>query len=180
MPLSPPAQREHIHTRDIDVRGYRREDGLWDVEAHLRDTKTYGFANRERGEIVAGEPIHDMWLRVTVDDRLLIHEVEAATEASPFGVCGEIAPAYAELKGLTIGPGWLREARRRAGGVHGCTHLFELLGPIATVCYQTLVRSTTQKERDPKKQPRHLDTCHALRTDGEVVREHFAEFYTGG
>lgn len=41
MPLSPPEPREHIHSRDIILRGYRREDGLWDIEAHLTDTKTY-------------------------------------------------------------------------------------------------------------------------------------------
>ena len=179
MPLSPPKPRDHIHSRDIELRGYRRADGLWDIEAHMRDTKTYDFPNRQRGEIRAGEPIHDMWLRVTIDQRLLIHEVEAATDAGPFGICGDITPAYGKLKGMTIGPGWQREAKKRAGGVHGCTHLFELLGPIATVAIQTLVRSANPTERDPKKQPRHLGTCHALDLDSPVVKEHYPEFYTG-
>lgn len=179
MPLSPPKPREHMHTREIEVRGYRREDGLWDIEAHMRDTKSYSFPNKARGEIKAGEPIHDMWLRVTIDDQHLIHETEASTEAGPFSICGDITPAFAQLKGLTIGPGWTREVRQRFGGVHGCTHLVELLGPIATVSFQTLVRSTTQKARDPARSPRHLDTCHALRTDGPVVKDHYPEFYTG-
>ena len=43
MPLSPPAPREPIHTRAIDLRGYRREDGLWDIEGHLTDVKCYDF-----------------------------------------------------------------------------------------------------------------------------------------
>lgn len=177
MPLSPPQPREHLHTRDIDLKGYRREDGLWDIEAHLTDTKTYGFPNRDRGTIEAGEAIHDMWLRVTVDGGLTIRAVEAATDSSPFEVCGAITPAFEKLEGLTIGPGWQREARRLVGGVHGCTHLFELLGPIATIAFQTMVRSSTPGEK--KKKPRHLDTCHALSTDGPVVKAHYPEFYTG-
>ncbi len=177
MPLSPPHAREHLHTRNIELKGYRREDGLWDIEAHLTDTKTYSFPNRERGTIEAGEPIHGMWLRVTVDDGMTIRAVEASTDFSPFGICGDITPAFEKLVGLTIGPGWQRAAKQKVGGVHGCTHLFELLGPIATVAFQTKVRSTTQ--RDPAKKPRHLDSCHALRTDGPIVEEHFPEFFSG-
>lgn len=179
MPLSPPEPREHIHSRDIEVKGYRRADGLWDIEAHMRDTKTYGFPNRDRGEIKAGEPVHDMWLRVTVDDGYTIREIEAATDSSPFSTCGEITPAFRKLIGLTLGPGWRREARQRIGGIHGCTHLYELLGPVATVAYQTLVKSTTPRRPDPSRPPRHLDTCHALDRRGPIVRDHYPEFYTG-
>ena len=69
MPLSPPPERELLHSRDIVLRGYRRADGLYDIEAQLTDTKSYGSANRDRGYIHAGEPIHGMWLRLTVDER---------------------------------------------------------------------------------------------------------------
>ena len=177
MPLSPPEPREHIHSRDISLRGYRREDGMWEIEARMTDTKTYSFPNRERGTIEAGEPIHDMWIRLTVDDGLIIHGAEASTDYSPFGICGSVTPDFKKLVGLTIGPGWTREARQRIGGVHGCTHLFELLGPMATVAYQTRVKKTNQRE--PGKKPGHLDTCHALVTDGPVVKANYPEFYTG-
>ncbi len=86
MPLSPPAPREHMHTRHIECRGYRREDGLWDIEGHITDVKTYSFKNQWRGEIASGEPVPEMWLRLTVDDELLIHAAEAATDAGPFQV----------------------------------------------------------------------------------------------
>ena len=71
MPLSRPAPRKHIHTREIRCRGYHRKDGLWDIEAFLVDTKTYGFDNVDRGRIDAGEPIHGMWIRLTVDEDLV-------------------------------------------------------------------------------------------------------------
>ena len=56
MALSPNAAREHLHTRALEFQGYRRDDGLFDIEAHLTDVKSYGFKNEHRGEIKAGEP----------------------------------------------------------------------------------------------------------------------------
>ena len=56
MPLSPPEDREPIHHRRIDCRGYRRKDGLWDIEGHLTDVKSDPFPNTFRGEIKPGEP----------------------------------------------------------------------------------------------------------------------------
>ena len=49
MPLSPPEARERLHTRSIEINGYRRSDGLYDIEAHLTDTKTFGQSNYDRG-----------------------------------------------------------------------------------------------------------------------------------
>jgi hypothetical protein len=105
MSLSPPATREPIHHRRIDCRGYRRADGLWDIEGHLIDTKSYPFPNSFRGGIAPGEPIHDMWLRLTLDDNLTVIKAEAAMVAGPFAICPAITPAFAKLEGLTIGPG---------------------------------------------------------------------------
>ena len=68
MPLSPPAERQHIHTRRVTCQGFRRADGLWDIEGHITDVKTYPFANDYRGTIEPGDPIHDMWIRLTLDD----------------------------------------------------------------------------------------------------------------
>jgi len=123
MPLSPPQPREHIHTRDITCTGYRREDGLWDIEGHLTDTKTYAFSNAERGDVPPGVPVHEMWIRLTVTDRLEIKEVEAATDYSPYILCRDVTPNFQRLVGLRIGPGlraaptswncWPRSPQRR-------------------------------------------------------------------
>jgi hypothetical protein len=183
MPLShPAAPRQHIHTRRVEARGYRREDGLWDIEGHLVDTKTYSFDSTERGEVQAGEAVHDMWLRLTVDDDLLIHAVEAVTDSSPYGVCPAVTPNFQRLVGVRIGPGFRREVKQRLGGTEGCTHLVELLGPLATTAYQTIMplkMSEPRPEGAVRPRPRILDTCHALASDGEVVRIQWPEFYTG-
>ncbi len=51
MPLSDPAPRQLLHLRDIELRGFQRDDGLFDIEARLTDTKSYAFANIDRGEV---------------------------------------------------------------------------------------------------------------------------------
>jgi hypothetical protein len=185
MPLSPPAAREHLHTRRIECRGFRRSDGLWDIEGHITDTKTYPIANAFRGEIAPGEAIHDMWIRLTLDDDLVVRAVEAVTDAGPYRPCPAITPAFAKLKGLRIAPGWNKRVKELLGGVQGCTHLVELLGPVATVAFQTIFPVRERERRRagdaPGKpgRPPHLNTCHALRTDGEVVKQHYPDHYTG-
>ena len=183
MPLSKPAvPRKHLHLRKVECRGYLRDDGLWDIEGHIVDTKTYPFHNRHRGEVGAGEPVHDMWLRLTIDDSMRIHEVEAITDHGPFRTCPAITENFKRLEGLTIGPGFRRAVRERVGGVQGCTHLVELVGPVATTAFQTVTarsRYKPQDEPDERKRPVFLDTCHALVSDGPVVKEHWPEFYTG-
>ncbi|HAI33059.1 MAG TPA: hypothetical protein DCM48_26695, partial [Thalassospira sp.] len=111
MPLSRPAEREHIHTRTVTCQGFRRKDGLWDIEGHITDVKTYGFSNHDRGEIPAGEPVHGMWIRVTIGDDLVIREVEAVTDYAPFSACDAIASNYEKLVGLKLGPGLRKQIR---------------------------------------------------------------------
>ena len=108
MPLSPPAPREHLHDRDIHCKGYAREDGLWDIEGHITDTKAYDFESDWRGEMKAGRPVHQMWVRLTIDDDMLIHTAEAVTDDGPFPICPNAAPNFDVLAGIRIGPGWTR------------------------------------------------------------------------
>lgn len=189
MPLSPAAKRHHIHTRQVEVTGYIREDGLWDIEGHMTDVKSYGFENSHRGVIEPGEPIHNMWLRVTFDDSLTIRDAEASTDHAPYNICADINPAYKKLIGLQVKPGFTQATRKALGGTAGCTHLTELLGPIATTAFQTVYASQkhgksligqTPPEPDPSKprrRPGHLNTCHALTLDGPVVKEAWSEWY---
>ncbi len=188
MPLSPPAAREHIHTRQVECRGYRRADGLWDIEGHLTDIKTYPFHNDDRGTMEAGDPIHEMWIRVTVNDSFVIQAIETVTDKSPFRICSTIAPAFQRLRGVDMRSGFLRRVKELVGGVQGCTHLAELLGPIATTAFQTifpiLARERSRHHEHPaavgsQPPPPLLNTCHAFASDGELVRRHWPEFHTG-
>lgn len=180
MPLTEPAPRQHIHTRDICCKGYSREDGLWDIEGRLLDTKTYDFENIDRGVIRSGEPIHQMLIRLTIDDDLCVHAIEVTTESAPFNVCANIEPAFQCLKGLTIAPGWRRRVLERMGGVRGCTHLTDmLLGPMAVTAFQTVAAARAKRahESEEGKPPLLLDSCHALSRHGAVVKRAWPEFH---
>ena len=93
----------------------------------MTDTKTYGFPNEWRGEIKAGEPIHDMWLRLTIDDNLLIHDIEVGTAASPFEICGAITRELRGDEGPAHRHGLEQAGEGAFGGPSGCTHQTEML-----------------------------------------------------
>jgi hypothetical protein len=181
MPLSRPAARQLIHQRRIECSGYRREDGLWDIEGHLVDTKTYDVSNLDRHNIPAGEPIHEMWLRLTVTLDLKVVDAEASTEWGPYSICGDIAPNYKVLVGETIKSGWTQRTRELLGGTRGCTHLLELLGPIATTAFQTIYSARVERDHAAGKRarPALMDSCHAWASDSEMIRKRYPEFYTG-
>lgn len=194
MPLSPPAERHLLHTRAITIKGYQRSDGLYDIEAQLIDSKSKAIPNQDRGAIAAGEPLHGMWMRMTVDEAMRIHACEAATDHSPYAVCPQAAPNFAGLAGLTIRSGFLKEAAARIGGTAGCTHLRELLQQMATTAFQTINPARAQRELArsdgdalDKRISEHmggaarmLNTCVAYAADSPVVKRRWPQLYTGG
>jgi hypothetical protein len=179
--LSEPVARVPMHTRRIVMEGYQREDGLFDIEAHMTDTKPYGFSNEDRGYIPPGEPLHDMFMRMTVDVDLLIIDFEAATEYAPYTICPEVTPNFARLAGLRISRGFVRAAAERVGGTHGCTHLRELLQQMATVAFQTVYSARVKREAvaGTSSSPALLNTCYAFASDSPVVRSRWPDRYTG-
>ena len=189
MALSPPTAREKLHIRRIEITGYRRTDDLYDIEAHLVDTKSYTFANEDRGTIHPGTPLHEMLARMTLDENMLITAFEASTEYGPYTICPNAAPNFARLAGLRVGRGFIKAANERIGGVHGCTHLRELLGQMATTAFQTLYAVRQKRNAAPNAQsvneaasserPVLLGTCMAYAPDSPVVQRTWPDFYTG-
>ena len=188
--LSASVEREAQHFRNYAFSGYRRTDGLFDIEGRMTDTKSYAFPNDWRQTIDAGEPIHDMRIRLTLDETFVIRDVECVTAAGPYEICPAITPAFAALKGERIGRGWSRVLREKFGGRHGCVHHVEMLRAMATVAFQTLYGWQGRRERDAGgtsegppdreaagRRPGFIDSCHALASDGEVVRRQYPQFY---
>ncbi|WP_149538961.1 DUF2889 domain-containing protein [Siccirubricoccus phaeus] len=181
MPLSEPGRRELLHLRDIQLRGWQRGDGLFDIEAHLLDRKAYDFENDDRGMMKAGDPLHGMWIRLTIRDDMEIVACEASSDHTPYALCPGAAPNFARLAGLRIGPGFNRAVNERVGGVLGCTHLREVLAQMATVAFQTLYPIRARKEREeaariaaaggtvPQRKPELVGTCIAYAPDSPVT-----------
>lgn len=182
MPLPPPQPRDKLHVRRIDVRGYRRHDGLVEVEAHIVDTKTLPFDVGSRDRILPpGEHLHDMSIRLAVDGDYVVMEALAVTDAAPHRVCPSAAGSIAQLKGLKIGAGWNRAIRDRLGGAQGCTHLSELLAQMATIVFQTLApeRIAAEGPLDANGRPFKIDSCYAYATHREMVQMRWPEHYDG-
>ncbi len=181
MPLPDSSSRTLHHTRQLVLQGYERSDGLWEVEAHLLDTKPYWFPNHEKNGIPANEPIHQFSLRITLDLDFLIHRVDVSMDTTPFKICREVESNMKRLEGLRIGPGWQKEARQKIAMSDSCTHLMELLSPIATTAYQSM-HATLEKHRQSLSTPPPppiLNQCHSLSSHQEVVRVKWPDFYTG-
>ena len=182
MGLPAAVTREKKHHRRLDCEGYLRSDGLWDIDVHMVDTRSYdcGYDEDHRGGLIkAGEPVHDMWLRFTIDLDFLIHDVQAASDHTPFNICPRAAESMRKLIGLRIGWGWMKRVRERVGSDISCTHLMDLLGQLAATAYQTLHAALEQRnaKQETREKPPIIDTCIALSSSGEVVKNRWPEFY---
>lgn len=179
MPLSPPApRRRHVHTRRIEVQGFLRDDGLYDLDARLTDTKAmdYPIASGLRR---AGDPVHDLLLRVTIDPGFNVIDVEAVSDWVPYpGGCDTIGPAYRQLIGLNLVRGFRRTVGEMFADVRGCSHITELLLSLPTVAIQTFATFRKENE-DTGEKPFQLDRCHALETTSETVMRYYRPWYRG-
>jgi hypothetical protein len=178
-------RRRLMHRRSVDCAGYLRSDGLWEVEARLVDTKPFAQHDHYRGELQPGDPIHDIGLRLAVDDSLTVREAETTMRATPFPTCIEVEPILQRLVGERIGKGWREIVRNKIGRLETCTHLSELLGPAVTTLFQMMSYgkapesgSSMDHQRGVTERPFFIGGCHSWRTDGPIVAEMFPQFAT--
>jgi hypothetical protein len=188
--MSATATRRFVHTRSIRVRAYARDDGLWDLEAELTDVKEKDFA-LALGVRRAGEPVHAMRLRVTIDRQLNVVDAQAASDWVPYpGYCDAFGEAYGKLVGLNLGRGFRRDVHERLGGTQGCTHVTELAAVLPTAAIQAFageVYRPRDQAHEPEatdhraadQRPFQLDRCRALRVDGPAVARFYPRWYTG-
>jgi hypothetical protein len=190
MPLSPPVSRQLRHRRAIRLEAFERDDGLWDIEACLTDEKPRDV-HLASGVRPNGLPIHELWLRITIDRKLTIVDAEASSEWAPYGGrCAESNPAYRSLIGLNLLQNFRRETNRLLRGTAGCTHLTELCAVLPTAAMQAFFGDVWSDDMsDPfapedaragarrKQPPFELGGCHALRFDGPAVREYYPQWF---
>lgn len=171
--------REERHFRRIDMRGYARSDGLFEVVGHLTDLKPAAFAPMAGLMFEPGKPMHDMGVRLVFDKDLLVHDVETFTDAAPFAPCPGGGASLKAMIGVRIGAGWTSEIRKRLPRPDTCTHLRELLIRMATTAIQTTVevRRGEPEPVDANGRPRRIDSCYAYAANREVVMERWPRFH---
>lgn len=180
MALPPAASNRQLrHRRSIDVTIHSRDDDLWEVDAQVRDVRTSVTA-MATGPLAAGEPIHDLLLRLVIDAQFNVLEAGAESRSRPYpGACENHGDAYSQLVGLNLMRGFRHAVMERLGGVRGCTHLTELSQVLPTAVVQAFagVVVDTRGETGDAQRPFQIDRCHALRADGPVVRAYYPRWY---
>ena len=183
MPLPPPQPRTRFHTRTLVLRGFRREDGLWDIEGELTDAKDYDVRLYDQPPLPAGAPVHALAVRLTVDDDMVVREVATSMDATPFGDCLQATAPMDRIVGAGLGPGWRAAVDRAMGGVAGCTHLREILFSMGTAAYQTIPSGLARlrgeagmPQAESGEPPRHIGGCITWDVDGLVVARHYPQF----
>jgi len=177
MPLPPPpAERTRVHQRRVTLDGYQRVEGLWDIEAAMLDIKDHDYP-LSAGVLKAGEAVHAMRDRVTIDRKMNVLDAAFSTDSVPYiGSCDRIPPDYARIVGLNLLHGFLRAVKEMFAGTRGCTHLSELLLFLPTAALQTLASEVLDNEHGAQ-QPYPLDRCHALATHAEPVRRYYPRWF---
>jgi hypothetical protein len=182
--LSVPVSRRLIHERRVITRGYLRDDDLWDLEGELLDEKTYTYADRDRGPLPAGTPMHHMRARLTVDVDLVVRAAEAAMPARPFGTCGGAIEPVQRLVGSSLAKGFRRAVEDAMGRTRGCTHLRDLILALATTAFQTISSYREQflpaygVPKGPDGElPFFLNQCRSWADTSPVVAVHFPQFH---
>lgn len=177
LPTAAP-QRQLKHRRSIEVQVYSRDDGLWEVDARIADVsaRAVQLVNRL---VPAGEPMHDMLLRLVVDESFQILDAGAQTFSMPYpGACDTYGDVYRRMIGLNLMKGFRRALKERLGGVQGCTHITELAQVLPTAVVQGFGEELFDRRRaEPGEQPFEIDRCLALRADGPTVREFYPRWY---
>ena len=180
--MGEPVARTLKHRRSFCYEVFEREDGLWDVEAQMQDRKSYPFTLASSLRAPA-EPLHNMILRVTVDNAFNIVAVQAKTLGAPYlAQCQTIAPDYQKMVGLNIVNGFRPAIRELFEGVEGCTHLTELANSLPTVVMQGVavelnVRHRNAVGEEKAGRPFQIDKCHALAEGAEAVKLYYPKWY---
>ena len=171
--------RQLKHRRSIEVQIYSRGNGLWEVDAHISDVRTRD-TRMATGMLPAGSPIHDMLLRLVVDEQFNIIEAGAETAAMPCpGECNAYGDIYSRLVGLNLMRGFRQAVKERLGGIQGCTHITELTQVLPTAVVQAFAGEVldTRGDAADSTQPFQIDRCHALRADGLAVKTYYPRWY---
>ncbi|MGH8786889.1 MAG: DUF2889 domain-containing protein [Cupriavidus necator] len=178
--LSQPAcARKAAHTRTIQLQAYERQDGLWDLEALIEDTKPEEFATQTT-HFSCGVPIHLMAMRVTVNGALDVLAAEGSMQRMPFpSICPEAQSRLERLVGANLLKGFRQEISKRISAHERCSHLSELAALLPTLAVQTILQAkiVDEVETQPSSRPLKIGGCHAWREDGPLVMKHYPQWY---
>lgn len=173
--------REELHFRQIQFRGWRRGDGLFEIQANLTDTKPQEFRPPSGLRVVpAGAAIHNLGLTLVFGADMVVRSAQTFISAHPYRECPGGGAALQAIVGMKIGSGWSGEVRKRLPSGETCTHLRELLIPLASAALQSMTSLRSQEDLNvlgPDGRPRKIDSCYAYGASRELVMQRWPAFH---
>ena len=178
-----------LHKREVSSEGYIRTDGLFNIEGTITDKKSYDIPKSDGTVLRAGEPLHKMIVKLTLDINMKIKDVSAETISGPYKICTGANFKIKDLIGERVGSGWKNRVNKIIGNNEGCTHVRELLVSMATVAFQTIYGEKSRQSREairnnkpnpfPEKngKPALLNTCFAFDERSEVTEKQWPNYF---
>ncbi len=166
--------REKIHQREINISTFKTDDKEIIVEGSLLDNRlvaTYHLSGVDRPP----DTVHHLIIRILVDKKLVIRQVETEMPRTPHVECPETIDSLQDLVGMKISRGFTMKIKNMFGKGRGCSHLSELIismAPAAIQGYWTAISGDPISE-DLKYTMKLLltDTCWVWRRDGPAINQ---------
>ena len=175
---SAPLTREELHFRRTDMRGWRRSDGLFEIEGRMTDKKPFDFRPPSDERVIgANEHIHDLGVRLVFDAQKIICEVHTFSDAYPYEQCPGGGASLQALVGMCIGVGWSSEVRKRLPVSDTCTHLREILLPLASAAFQSMTPYGDHDAVDAQGRSPLINSCHAYGDSRKIVLRRWPAFH---
>ncbi len=158
--------RKEIHSREIKTQVWLLDNGNWEIESNLVDTKGYDTKVGLGKDLPAGDPLHQMKIVIEASAVGEICDITIQMPDTPFQYCPEVIRNFDQLKGEFMSKGWNQLLNERFSKAQGCRHLIDMLRNAATVLFQAMAYS---RNLTPDDMSYWVNTCHAMREDGEVA-----------
>jgi hypothetical protein len=179
--LPPDPDLPLLHTRNYQVRAFRKGDDTLVLRGAVKDDKPAGLYVPDDDQPLT---IHHMIVDIEIGfPSLTVTAANVVLEAHPHLTCPTITDHYHNLIGLSIARGFTHKVRELFGGPRGCTHttaLLQAMAPVAVQCFWSMqvmdarsagssLRPSPNSEARVAMMARNLNTCHVWSEDGDQM-----------
>ena len=166
-------RKDKIHNRTITVNTYKADDACIIVEGQLKDDKLIE-TNHYNGSIRPAKIIHNLIIRLLIDSRLTIKDVEVEMPETPHEECPDTKTSLQQIVGMRISRGFSVKVKDLFTQGTGCSHLIELILAMAPTAVQGFWTAISSKPLpDNLRETMKLmliDTCWVWRSDGPAIK----------
>ncbi len=166
--------KEKIHQRELKISSYSTENEEIIVEGILIDNRLINTFHLSGGQRPAAT-VHHLIVRILVDKRLIIRQVETEMPETPHDECPETMESLQKLIGMKIGRGFTLKVKNKFGKGEGCSHLGSLIIAMAPAAIQGFWTNVSSKPlpADLKFKMKLLlaDNCWVWRSNGPALKQ---------